>query len=140
MRWPSSDNASRIVYELNGELRVFDVRAKADQAISIFVPNDGVAMRPSRVSAEKQVEGFELSPKGERALFVARGDVFTLPIEKGPTRNLTATSGVHDKLARWSPDGKTDRVRLRPQRRGRDLARGPGGRQAGAGDEGARRA
>ena len=37
---------------------------------------------------------------------VARGDVFTLPIEKGPTRNLTATSGVHDKFARWSPDGK----------------------------------
>ncbi len=106
VRWPSSDNASRIVYELNGELRVYDVRAKADQAIPIFVPNDGVAVRPSRVSVEKNVEGFELSPKGERALFVARGDVFTLPIEKGPTRNLTATSGVHDKHARWSPDGK----------------------------------
>jgi tricorn protease len=106
VRWPSSDNQSRIVYELNGELRVFDVKARSDQAIPIFVPNDGVAMRPSRYSAEKNIEGFELSPKGERALVVARGDVFTLPIEKGPTRNLTATSGVHDKLARWSPDGK----------------------------------
>ena len=106
VRWPSSDNASRIVYELNGELRLYDVRAKADQAIPIFVPNDGVAARPSRMSVEKNVEGFELSPKGERALLVARGDVFTLPIEKGPTRNLTATSGVHDKHARWSPDGK----------------------------------
>jgi tricorn protease len=106
VRWPSSDNVSRIVYEMNGELRVFDVRAKSHRAAPIFVPNDGVAMRPSRVSAEKQIEGFELSPKGERALFVARGDVFTLPIEKGPTRNLTATSGVHDKHARWSPDGK----------------------------------
>ena len=106
VRWPSSDNVSRIVYELDGELRVYDVRTKADQAVPIFVPNDGVAMRPSRYSVEKNVEGFELSPKGERALFVARGDVFTLPIEKGPTRNLTATSGVHDKLARWSPDGK----------------------------------
>jgi len=106
VRWPSSDNQSRIVYELLGELHVYDVRAKADQAISIFVPNDGVAMRPSRISVEKNIEGFELSPKGERALVVARGDVFTLPIEKGPTRNLTATSGVHDKMARWSPDGK----------------------------------
>jgi tricorn protease len=106
VRWPSSDNVSRIVYELDGELRVFDVKTRADQGIPIFVPNDGVAMRPSRVSAEKQVEDFDLSPKGERALFVARGDVFTVPIEKGPTRNLTATSGVHDKLARWSPDGK----------------------------------
>jgi tricorn protease len=106
VRWPSSDNLSRIVYELDGELHVFDVKTKADQAISIFVPNDGVAMRPSRYSAEKQIEDFELSPKGERALFVARGDVFTAPIEKGPTRNLTNSSNAHDKWARWSPDGK----------------------------------
>ncbi|HXK11781.1 MAG TPA: S41 family peptidase [Vicinamibacteria bacterium] len=106
VRWPSSDNVSRIVYELDGELHVYDVRSKADQAISIFVPNDGVAMRPARVSAEKQIEGFDLSPKGERALVVARGDVFTVPIEKGPTRNLTDSSNAHDKHARWSPDGK----------------------------------
>jgi len=106
VRWPSSDNVSRIVYELDGELHVFDVRTKADQALSIFVPNDGVAMRPARVSAEKNVEDFGLSPKGERAVFVARGDVFTAPVEKGPTRNLTNTSGAHDRWARWSPDGK----------------------------------
>jgi tricorn protease len=105
-RWPSSDNQGRIVYELGGELRVYDVKAKADQALSIFVPNDGVAMRPSRYPAERNVEDFELSPKGERALFVARGDVFTVPIEKGPTRNLTNTSNAHDRWARWSPDGR----------------------------------
>src|SRR5215475_14439037 len=51
------------------------------------------------------IEGFELSPKGERAVFVARGDVFTVPIEKGPTRNLTNSSNAHDKGGRWSPDG-----------------------------------
>lgn len=106
VRWPSSDNVSRIVYELDGELHVFDVKTRADQGLAIFVPNDGVAMRPSRYSAEKNVEDFELSPKGERALFVARGDVFTAPIEKGPTRNLTNSSNAHDRWARWSPDGK----------------------------------
>ncbi len=118
VRWPSSDGVSRIVYELDGELHVLDVRAKADQALSIFVPNDGVAMRPARASAEKQIEDFELSPKGERVLLVARGDVFTVPIEKGPTRNLTNTSNAHDKWARWSPDGK--RIAFLSDRSGED--------------------
>ncbi len=106
IRWPSSDNINKIVYELNGELQIFDTTSGQDQKISILVPDDGLAMRPSRYSAEKNIEDFELSPKGERALFVARGDVFTAPIEKGTTRNLTNTSNAHDKWARWSPDGK----------------------------------
>jgi tricorn protease len=46
-----------------------------------------------------------LSPKGERALVCARGDIFSAPIEKGPTRNLTDSSGAHDKWPSWSPDG-----------------------------------
>jgi tricorn protease len=105
VRWPSSDNQGKIVYELNGELQVFDVTTKEDKKISITVPDDGLAKRPSRYSAAKNIEDFELSPKGERVLFVARGDIFTAPIEKGPTRNLTNTSNAHDKWARWSPDG-----------------------------------
>jgi tricorn protease len=105
VRWPSSDGRGQIVYELGGELQVFDLAAGDSRDTPILVPDDGVAMRPSRVSAEKQIEDFELAPGGERALFVARGDVFTAPIEKGPTRNLTRTSGAHDKWARWSPDG-----------------------------------
>ena len=106
VRWPSSDNRSRIVYELNGELQVFDLASWQERRISIMVPDDGLAMRPSHYSAEKNIEDFELSPKGERALFVARGDIFTTPIEKGPVRNLTNSSNAHDKWARWSPDGK----------------------------------
>jgi tricorn protease len=106
VRWPGSDNESKIVYELNGELHVFDASTGQERSLSINVPNDGLAMRPSRYSAEKNIEDFELSPKGERALFVARGDVFTAPVEKGPVRNLTNSSDAHDKWARWSPDGK----------------------------------
>jgi tricorn protease len=106
VRWPSDDDRGRIVYELNGELRVLDTASGESRPIPILVPNDGVAMRPTRVVVDRWVEDFELSPKGERALFVARGDVFTVPIEKGPTRNLTATSTAHEKWARWSPDGK----------------------------------
>jgi tricorn protease len=105
VRWPSDDGRGRIVYELNGELQIFDIASARSHAISIRVPDDGLAMRPSRIAVADHIEDFELSPKGERALFVARGDVFTAPIEKGPTRNLTRSSGAHDKWARWSPDG-----------------------------------
>jgi tricorn protease len=106
VRWPSDDGENRIVYELNGELEIYDVEAAQSDPISITVPDDGLSMRPSRISAAGSIEDFELSPKGERALFVARGEVFTAPIEKGPTRNLTRSSGAHDKWARWSPDGR----------------------------------
>ncbi|BCS34932.1 tricorn protease [Luteitalea sp. TBR-22] len=118
VRWPSSDKRQRIVYELNGELQVIDVKTGRSTPIAITVPTDGTWKRPSRVPAAGQIEDFELSPKGERALFVARGDVFTVPIEKGPTRNLTMSSGAHDKWARWSPDGS--RIAFISDRSGED--------------------
>ena len=105
VRWPSSDNEGRLVYELNGELQVIDARERKSNPISITVPNEGLASRPSRISAANQIESVGLSPKGERALFSARGDIFSAPIEKGPTRNLTHSSGAHDKWPAWSPDG-----------------------------------
>jgi len=105
VRWPGSDRAGRIIYELNGELNVLDVKTGKSAALNIDVPDDGLWKRASRVSAAGQIEDAELSQKGERALFSARGDIFTTPIEKGFTRNLTGTSSAHDKWARWSPDG-----------------------------------
>jgi len=105
VRWPSDDGRGRIVYELGGELVVFDVGSGNATPISINVPTDGLAARPSQMGVSDNIEGWALSPKGERALFVARGDIFTAPIEHGATRNLTKSSGAHDKHARWSPDG-----------------------------------
>jgi tricorn protease len=105
VRWPSASGDGHIVYELDGELHIFDTKAKKDAAISITVPDDGLARRPSRISVANFIEDVSLSPKGERVLFCARGDIFTAPVEKGPTRNLTHSSGAHDKWPRWSPDG-----------------------------------
>jgi tricorn protease len=71
----------------------------------VRVPDDGVNRRPSYVSAANLIEQVEFSPKGERVLFAARGDIFSAPVEKGPTRNLTHSPGAHDKWPAWSPDG-----------------------------------
>jgi tricorn protease len=105
VRWPSSDNQGHIVYELNGELQTYDVKSKKATPISITVPNDGLNRRPSRVSAANLIFSYGLSPKGERAVFEARGDIFSAPIEKGPVRNLTNSSSAQDKMPAWSPDG-----------------------------------
>jgi tricorn protease len=106
VRWPSDGPDGRIIYEINGELQVLDTRSRRSTPISINVPDDGLAKRPSRVSVANLIHSAALSPKGERILFGARGDIFSAPVEKGPTRNLTGTSGAHDKWPRWSPDGK----------------------------------
>ena len=66
LRWPSSDRESRIVYELNGELQILDLKSRKVTPISITgVPSDEVARRPSRVNAGNLIEQFDLSPKGE---------------------------------------------------------------------------
>jgi tricorn protease len=106
VRWPASDNKGTIVYELGGELWTMDVASAKATKIDITVPDDGLWDRPSRVSAANSIEDFDVAPKGERALFAARGDIFTAPIENGPTRNLTRSSNAHDRAPAWSPDGK----------------------------------
>ncbi|UCG87872.1 MAG: PD40 domain-containing protein [Gemmatimonadota bacterium] len=105
VRWPSADYAGNVVYELGGELYVLDAATSESRPIQVRVPDDGLAMRPSHIQVRRNIEGYSLSPKGERAIFVARGDVFTAPIESGPTRSITKSSNAHDKLATWSPDG-----------------------------------
>ena len=90
---------------MNGEIHLLETGSGRSEKLAINVPDEGLARRPSRIPVATFMESVGLSPKGERALFVARGDVFTAPIEKGPTRNLTNSSGAHDKWASWSPDG-----------------------------------
>jgi len=105
VRWPSTERKQRIVYELNGELQILDITTGKSTSISVRVPDDGLNRRSEYVSAANLIEQAQLSPKGERVLFAARGDIFSAPVEKGPTRNLTHSPGAHDKWPSWSPDG-----------------------------------
>ncbi len=107
IRWPSADKANRrIVYEKAGLLQIYDLESGTIRPVPIHVPTDELARRPSRVSAANLVSGYSLSPKAKRAAFSARGDIFSVPIEHGPTRNLTRSSGANDRGPAWSPDGR----------------------------------
>ncbi len=105
VRWPSSDEQNQIVYERNGELEILNTQNKQSQKLNITVPDDGLYKRPHTLNVTDYIQGTALSPKGERVLIEARGDIFSVPAEKGTTRNLTHSSDAHDKLPRWSPDG-----------------------------------
>jgi tricorn protease len=106
VRWPSADADGQIVYELDGELHLYDTRSGADRALSISVPTDAAVSRPQVVNAADSIEGHAVSPGGERVAIVARGDVFSVPVEHGVTRNLTHSSNAHDREVAWSSDGK----------------------------------
>ncbi len=107
IRWPSADKAGRrIVYEKAGSLEILDLASGSARPVPVHVPTDQLARRPGRVSAANLVSGYSLSPKAERAAFSARGDIFTVPAEHGPTRNLTRSSGANDREPAWSPDGR----------------------------------
>jgi tricorn protease len=106
VRWPSADADGQIVYESDGELRIFDTRDGRDRGLSIAVPADATTTRPQEVNAADNMEGFSVSPGGERVALAARGDIFSIPVEHGVTRNLTHSSSAHDREVSWSTDGK----------------------------------
>ena len=105
VRWPSDDGDSRIVYELDGTLRILNVDTGEDTAVSIFVGDDDSLSRPRIVDASGDLRGFSSSPDGVRVALAARGDVFSVPVEHGVTRNLTGTPGAHEREVAWSPMG-----------------------------------
>lgn len=97
----------RIVYEQAGWLHLFDPQSARAQRLQIGVAADLIETRPRFVSGEQYLRGASLSPSGARAAISFRGEVLTVPAEKGDPRNLTNTTGAHERHPVWSPDGKT---------------------------------
>jgi len=96
-----------IVFEAGGRLYLFDLRSEKASEVDIEVVTDRSTLRPKVVSVGDLVEDAGISPSGKRVLFTARGEIFSVPAEHGPIRNLTGTSGIRERNAAWSPDGKS---------------------------------
>ncbi len=105
VKFPSHDK-NTIVFEKGGYIFAFDVKSRNTRKIPITIVVDQIYGRNKWNDASKRITNYSLSPNGERIVFSARGDIFTVPSEKGITRNLTNSSGAHDREAVWSPDGK----------------------------------
>ena len=105
MKFPSLGDEA-IVFENGGYIYRLDLATDKSVKVTITIEEDFANGRSKLIDVSKNVTNFELSPDGNRALFGARGDVFTVPVKYGNTRNLTATPGVHERNSKWSPDGK----------------------------------
>jgi tricorn protease len=105
IKFPSlGDNA--IIFENGGFLYRFDLATEKAEKIIIYINEDFSIGRSRLIDVSKNITNFEISPDGSRAIFGARGEIFTVPAKNGNTRNITNTSGVHERDSKWSPDGK----------------------------------
>ncbi len=98
-------NAGRLVFEQDGWLHELDPATGAARRIDIEVVGDFPWMATRWEDVSQRATNASLSPTGQRAVFEARGEIFTVPVEHGDARNLSRSTGVADRAPVWSPDG-----------------------------------
>ncbi len=103
--WPSlGENA--IVFQNAGYLYTFDLQSKQAKKLTIEVPGEHDQAMRHWANVSKLITDFDIAPDGKRAVFGARGDVYTVPAKEGSIRNLTRSPGARDDRVAWSPDAR----------------------------------
>lgn len=97
---------SDIVFEDAGKLYLLDLATEKYHEVKIEVVTDESTLMTRTENASKYIQNVWISPEGKRALFEARGDIFSVPAENGNIIDLTNTSGYAERFPAWSPDGK----------------------------------
>jgi len=105
VKWPSL-GPDAIVFENGGYLYVLDLATEETRRLSVEVYDDLTLTRPGIRNVSRFIHSGGISPSGVRAVFEARGDIFTVPAENGDTRNLTQTPGIREISPAWSPNGR----------------------------------
>ncbi|HEX2271088.1 MAG TPA: PDZ domain-containing protein [Pyrinomonadaceae bacterium] len=101
----ASSGADAIVYEQAGYIHLVDAKSGKSTRLNIEATGDLPWTRPQFKKVASMIRNSSLSATGVRAVFEARGEIFTVPTEKGDYRNLTQSAGTHDRSPSWSPDG-----------------------------------
>jgi tricorn protease len=105
VRWPSL-GPDAIAFENGGYLYVMDLPSETVHKVDIQLTFDRHTMRSEYAKVGDKIAEFDISPDGKRAVFQARGDIFTVPAKEGDARNLTNSSSSKEMYPTWSPDGK----------------------------------
>jgi tricorn protease len=102
----AASDGDAVVYEQAGYIHLLDTRAKRDKVVNILAMGDFPWMMPEWKDVSANIATLALSPTGKRVAVEARGEVFTIPAEKGDVRNLTNSSASAEREPAWSPDGR----------------------------------
>ncbi|MEW6989743.1 PDZ domain-containing protein [Colwelliaceae bacterium 6441] len=100
-----ASNGKMLAFEQNGYIHTYNVKKKKHKKLAIEVIGDFPWAETKWQDVSKSARAASLSPSGKRALFSARGEVFTVPVEHGSTRNITQSSDAADRAPIWSPKG-----------------------------------
>lgn len=100
-----SHSQDYIVFEKGGYIFKYDIKQRKAEYVPIKIADDQLFARTELKDVSKHIRTADLSPNGERVIFGARGEVFSLPARKGITYNLSQTPGIHERNVSWSPDG-----------------------------------
>jgi tricorn protease len=98
--------AGTVVFEQAGLIHELDPKTNREQTITIKATGDFPWMMPRWEDVTSRMSNIQLSPTGKRVVLEARGEIFTIPAEKGDVRNLSHSSGSAERDPAWSPDGK----------------------------------
>jgi tricorn protease len=99
-----SAGGDRVIYEQAGYLHLLDSRSGTPQRLRVGVAADLVETVPRFARGKKYIRNASISPTGARAAFNFRGEIITVPREKGDDRNLTNSPAANDRSPVWSPD------------------------------------
>lgn len=102
----ASASADAIVYEQMGSLHVLDLKSGKARFLDIRPDFVSPATQPHLLKIPpQQISEAALSPNGTQVAFGARGEILTLSIETGSSRDLTKTTAAVERGPAWSPDG-----------------------------------
>ena len=98
--------AGVVVFEQAGEIHELDPKTGREHVVPVTAAGDFPWMMPRWEDVTSRMANIALSPTGKRVVVEARGEIFTIPAEKGDVRNLTNSSASAERDPAWSPDGK----------------------------------
>ena len=100
-----SGHDDNLIFERDGYIHLLNLSSKKTNQIQIDVIGDFPWAETKWENVTNRGQSASLSPNGKRVIIEARGDIFTVPVEFGDSRNITSSSGVADRRPLWSPMG-----------------------------------